>query len=197
MNLKDTLIRCPWCLVDEMYVKYHDEEWGVPVFDDRKHFEFIILESAQAGLSWHSILIRRENYRKAYANFDALKVASFGEKDIEKLLLDIGIIRNRAKIEASVANAKAFISIAEEFGSFSSYLWRFVDGEPVAKGWDSIEQIPAETELGKKVFKDLKSRGFKFFGPKIVYAHLQATGIVNDHIRSCYRFSEICAKHRF
>jgi len=185
------LERCPWCLKDEMYIKYHDEEWGVPVFEDRKQFEFIVLESAQAGLSWYTVLSRRERYREAYLGFDPEKVANFKEKDVEKLLNNPGIIRNRMKIEASVTNAKAFMEIGKEFGSFSKYIWSFVDGKPVINGYNSIYEIPAETELSLSVSKDLKKRGFRFFGPKIVYAHLQAVGIVNDHIRSCFRYKEL------
>ncbi|MBP8612713.1 MAG: DNA-3-methyladenine glycosylase I [Candidatus Atribacteria bacterium] len=185
------LERCPWCLKDEMYIKYHDEEWGVPVFEDRKQFEFIVLESAQAGLSWYTVLSRRERYREAYLGFDPEKVANFKEKDVEKLLNNPGIIRNRMKIEASVTNAKAFMEIGKEFGSFSKYIWSFVDGKPVINGYNSIYEIPAETELSLSISKDLKKRGFRFFGPKIVYAHLQAVGIVNDHIRSCFRYKEL------
>ena len=185
------LERCPWCLKDEMYIKYHDEEWGVPVFEDRKQFEFIVLESAQAGLSWYTVLSRRERYREAYLGFDPEKVANFKEKDVEKLLNNPGIIRNRMKIEASVTNSKAFMEIGKEFGSFSKYIWSFVDGKPVINGYNSIYEIPAETELSLSISKDLKKRGFRFFGPKIVYAHLQAVGIVNDHIRSCFRYKEL------
>lgn len=185
------LERCPWCLKDEMYIKYHDEEWGVPVFEDRKQFEFIVLESAQAGLSWYTVLSRRERYREAYLGFDPEKVANFKEKDVEKLLNNPGIIRNRMKIDASITNAKAFMEIGKKFGSFSKYIWSFVDGKPVINGYNSIYEIPAETELSLSVSKDLKKRGFRFFGPKIVYAHLQAVGIVNDHIRSCFRYKEL------
>ncbi len=183
--------RCPWSLKDEIYIKYHDEEWGVPVFDDRKQFEFIVLESAQAGLSWHTILLKRENYRKAYYDFNPEIVANFTENDIEKLLNNPGIIRNRMKIEASIANAKAFLEVSKEFGSFSKYLWGFVGVKPIVNGWSSISEIPGETELSLQISKDMKYRGFSFFGAKIVYAHLQAVGIVNDHIRSCFRFKEI------
>lgn len=185
------LERCPWSLKDEIYIRYHDEEWGVPVFDDRKQFEFIVLESAQAGLSWHTILLKRENYRKAYYGFDPEKVANFTEKDIERLLNNPGIIRNRMKIEASVANARTFLEVSKEFGSFSKYIWGFVSGKPVVNGWNSMSEIPGETELSLEISKDMKKRGFRFFGSKIVYAHLQAVGIINDHIKSCFRFKDI------
>lgn len=183
--------RCPWCLKDQIYIRYHDEEWGVPVFDDRKQFEFLVLESAQAGLSWHTILLKRENYRKAYHGFNPEEVANFTEKDIERLLNDPGIIRNKMKIEASVINARAFLEVSKEFGSFSKYIWGFVGGKPIVNGWTSMNQIPAETELSIKISKDMKKRGFHFFGPKIVYAHIQAVGIVNDHIKSCFRFEAL------
>jgi len=160
MKNNANLKRCPWCLKDEMYIKYHDEEWGVPLFDDRKQFEFVVLESAQAGLSWHTVLSKRENYREAYLGFDFEKIANFKEKDIEKLLNNPGIIRNRVKIEASIMNARAFIEIAKEFGSFSKYIWKFVGGKPVVNGYDSDDEIPAETELSFVISKDLKERRF-------------------------------------
>ena len=194
MKNNANLKRCTWCLKDEMYIKYHDEEWGVPLFDDRKQFEFVVLESAQAGLSWHTVLSKREKYREAYLGFDFEKIANFKEKDIEKLLNNPGIIRNRVKIEASIMNARAFIEIGKEFGSFSKYIWKFVGGKPVVNGYDSDDEIPAETELSFRISKDLKERGFKFFGPKIVYAHLQAVGVVNDHIKSCFRYKELTNK---
>ena len=194
MKNNANLKRCPWCLKDEMYIKYHDEEWGVPLFDDRKQFEFVVLESAQAGLRWHTVLSKREKYREAYLGFDFEKIANFKEKDIEKLLNNPGIIRNRVKIEASIMNARAFIEIGKEFGSFSKYIWKFVGGKPVVNGYDSDDEIPAETELSFRISKDLKERGFKFFGPKIVYAHLQAVGVVNDHIKSCFRYKELTNK---
>ena len=194
MKNNANLKRCPWCLKDEMYIKYHDEEWGVPLFDDRKQFEFVVLESAQAGLSWHTVLSKREKYREVYLGFDFEKIANFKEKDIEKLLNNPGIIRNRMKIEASIMNARAFIEIGKEFGSFSKYIWKFAGGKPVVNGYDSDDEIPAETELSFRISKDLKERGFKFFGPKIVYAHLQAVGVVNDHIKSCFRYKELTNK---
>jgi DNA-3-methyladenine glycosylase I len=187
----DSLIRCPWCLKDEMYMKYHDEEWGVPVFDDRKQFEFLLLEAAQAGLSWHTILSRRENYRKAYLDFDFEKIANFSEHDIERLLKGSGIIRNKMKIKASVNNARKFIEVQKEYGSFSKYIWSFTKGKSIVNGWVSILEIPAKTELSERISRNLKSRGFQFLGPTIVYSHLQAVGVVNDHLKSCFRLKEI------
>lgn len=180
--------RCSWVGNDEMYIKYHDEEWGVPVHDDRKHFEFLVLESAQAGLSWITILRKRENYRKAYCDFDVEMVAAFDEKKIEALLADKGIVRNRKKIEASINNAQRFIEIQNSFGSFDRYIWDFVDGKPVINEWKDISEIPATTELSDRVAKDLKKRGFKFLGSTTIYAHLQAIGIVNDHVMDCFRY---------
>ena len=184
------LIRCPWCLGSELYLNYHDTEWGVPVFDDRKHFEFLVLESAQAGLSWITILKKRENYRTAYDNFDPAKVARYGQAKIEKLLTNPLIVRNRLKIEASVNNAKRFIEIQTEFGSFSHYIWSFTRGKPVTGKWKTMDQIPARTELSDTVALDMKKRGFRFLGGTIMYSHLQATGIVNDHITGCFRYKE-------
>jgi len=179
--------RCPWCGNDELYVKYHDEEWGVPVHDDKKHFEFLVLESAQAGLNWLTILRKRENYRKNYDGFDYNKVALYDEYKINELMQDAGIIRNRKKIEASINNAKCFIEIKKEFGSFDKYIWAFVNNNPVVNNWHDISEVPATSELSDKVSKDLKSRGFKFLGTTTVYAHLQATGIINDHLISCFK----------
>jgi DNA-3-methyladenine glycosylase I len=183
--------RCAWAGEDPLYIAYHDSEWGVPVHDDLKHFEFLVLESAQAGLSWLTILRRRENYRKAYDNFDPRVVAKYKEDEIARLLEDPGIIRNRKKIEASINNAARFLEIQEEHGSFDSYIWRFTGGKPVVKRQKTVSQIPAKTRLSEKISSDLKSRGFKFIGPTIIYAHLQAVGLVNDHITSCFRYSEI------
>lgn len=183
--------RCPWCGNDELYVKYHDEEWGVPVRDDKKHFEFLVLESAQAGLSWITILRKRENYRKAYDDFDVDKVAHYDENKVEELLQNAGIIRNRKKIEASINNAKRFIEIQKEFGSFDKYIWNFVNNSPVVNYWNDISEVPAASEFSDKVSKDLKARGFKFLGSTIIYAHLQATGIINDHLVSCFRHDEV------
>lgn len=180
--------RCPWCGTDELYIKYHDEEWGVPVHDDRKHFEFLVLESAQAGLSWITILRKRENYRKAYDGFNPIKVAQYDEIKINELLQNAGIIRNRRKIEASINNAQCFLKIQKELGSFDKYIWSFVNNKPVKNHWTEISQVPATSELSDRVSKDLKSRGFKFLGSTIIYAHLQATGIINDHLTYCFRY---------
>ena len=183
--------RCEWGTVSELYMHYHDTEWGVPVFDDQKHFEFLVLESAQAGLSWITILKKRENYRKAYDNFDPKKVARYGEANKAKLMADAGIVRNRLKIEASVTNAQKFLEIQKEFGSFSNYIWSFTNGKPVTGKWKSIDELPARTELSDKISSDLKKRGFKFLGSVIMYSHLQATGIINDHLMYCFRYKEI------
>lgn len=180
------ITRCPWCGTDPLYVLYHDEEWGKPVHDDGKHFECLTLESAQAGLSWITILRKRENYRDAYANFDVVTVASFDEMDVERLMTNSGLVRNRRKIEASINNAKRFIEIQQEFGSFDAYIWSFVDNTVIHNEWASTDDIPATTELSHQVSKDLKRRGFKFLGPTTVYAHLQATGLINDHLTSCF-----------
>ena len=185
------LSRCPWCGTDPVYVKYHDEEWGVPVHDDRKLFEFIILEGAQAGLSWITILRRREGYRKVFAGFDPLKVARFGEKNVASLLQDSRIIRNRLKLESAITNARAFLEIQDEFGSFDAYQWRFVDGKPVVSRWDATKTPPATSPLSDALSKDLKSRGFKFVGSTIMYAHMQAVGMVNDHLVSCFRHRQL------
>ncbi|MGE4354373.1 MAG: DNA-3-methyladenine glycosylase I [Oscillospiraceae bacterium] len=179
--------RCDWCQSDDLYIKYHDEEWGVPVHEDRKHFEFLVLESAQAGLSWLTILKKRENYRKAYDNFDPEKVACYDDRKVEELLMNGGIIRNRRKIEASIINAKMFLVIQREFGSFDQYIWQFVDHRPIVNHYQAIFEIPAKSDLSDRVSKDLKARGFKFLGSVTVYAHLQATGIINDHIDSCFK----------
>ena len=183
--------RCEWCESSEIYMKYHDAEWGVPVYDDQKHFEFLVLESAQAGLSWITILKKRENYRKAYDNFDPKKVARYTDAKKAKLMADPGIVRNRLKIESSINNAKLFLDIQKEFGSFSDYIWSFTKGKPVTGKWKELSEIPARTELSDTISADLKKRGFKFLGSVIMYSHLQATGIVNDHITSCYRYKEI------
>jgi DNA-3-methyladenine glycosylase I len=180
--------RCPWCGNDELYVKYHDEEWGVPVHEDRSHFEFLVLESAQAGLSWITVLRKRMNYKIAYDDFDYIKVSQYGENKVNELLQNPGIIRNRMKILASINNAKLFIKIQEEFGSFDNYIWSFVNNKPVINHWNNISEVPATSELSDRVSKDLKGRGFKFLGTTIVYAHLQATGIINDHLVSCFRY---------
>ncbi|MDR0315913.1 MAG: DNA-3-methyladenine glycosylase I [Treponema sp.] len=183
--------RCDWCFGSELYQNYHDNEWGVPVFDDRKHFEFLVLESAQAGLSWITILNKRENYRRAYDGFDPHKVARYTERKKEQLLANPGIVRNRLKIEASINNAKHFLEIQKEFGSFSAYIWGFVKGKPVNGKWKTIAELPARTELSDKVATDMKQRGFRFLGSIIMYSHMQATGIINDHISGCFRYKEI------
>ena len=184
--------RCAWVPGnDELYIKYHDTEWGVPVHDERLLFEFLILEGFQAGLSWITILRKRQNFRKAFDNFDFQKVSRYDDKKIAALMNDAGIIRNRLKISAAVSNAAAFIRVAEEFGSFDSYIWRFVDGQPIINHWKTIDEVPASTPLSDKISKDLKSRGFKFVGTTICYAHMQATGMVNDHTTDCFRYDEI------
>ena len=186
--------RCEWCVKSKLYIDYHDTEWGVPVFDDQKQFEFLVLESAQAGLSWITVLKKRENYRKAYDNFDPQKVARYGEAKKENLLADAGIVRNRLKIEASITNARKFLEIQKEKGSFSNYIWSFTDGKPVVGKWKSLAEIPARTELSDRISMDLKKRGFKFLGSIIIYAHLQATGVVNDHIMDCFRYKELLGR---
>ncbi len=184
--------RCPWCEHnDEFYIKYHDEEWGVPVHDDRTHFEFLVLEISQAGLSWKTVLKRRNHYRKVYDNFDPAKVAKYDDEKIIQLLNDTGIIRNRRKIEASIHNAKRFLEIQEEFGSFDSYIWNFVNNKPLVNSWRHDSDIPPRTELSDAISNDLKKRGFKFIGPTIIYAHMQAVGIVNDHIVNCFRYRQL------
>ncbi len=185
------MIRCSWCKDIDIYVKYHDEEWGVPVYDDKKQFEFLVLESAQAGLSWLTILRKREGYREAYEDFDVNKVAAFDEDKVKELMNFQGIIRNERKIRASINNAKRFIEIQKEWGSFCNYIWSFVDNKPVLNGWNDESEVPATTELSEAISKDLKKRGFKFLGPVIVYSHLQATGIVNDHVKKCFRCKTI------
>lgn len=182
--------RCPWCEKDDLYRNYHDNEWGKPVHDDRTLFEFLVLETAQAGLSWHTILKRREGYRKAFAGFDAEKVARFSSKQIEKLIQDTSIIRNRAKIISTVTNAQAFLKIQNEFGSFAKYQWRFVDDKPVVNKWKTMKQVPATTKLSDALSKDLKQRGFRFVGSIVIYAHMQATGMVNDHLVDCFCYVE-------
>jgi DNA-3-methyladenine glycosylase I len=182
--------RCHWGTADELYVRYHDDEWGVPVYDDQKQFEFLVLESAQAGLSWHTVLKKRENYRAAYDGFDVNKVAKYDEKKIEELMQNAGIIRNRRKIKSSINNANMFIDIQKEYGSFCNYRWGFVGGKPLVNEWTDVSQISARTELSDRISSDLKQRGFKFLGSIIIYSHLQATGLVNDHVKNCFRWKE-------
>lgn len=186
--------RCPWSLgVDDAYQRYHDDEWGVPVRDDARHFEFLILESAQAGLSWSTVLRKRAGYRRAFANFDAERVARFNRRSVERLLGDASIIRNRQKIAAAINNAKRFLEIQQEFGSFDRYVWQFVGGSPIVNRFESQSAVPATSPESDALSKDLKQRGFGFVGSTIVYAHMQATGLVNDHIVGCYRHAE-CAR---
>ena len=183
--------RCEWAgVVNDEYIRYHDQEWGVPVHDDRKQFEFLILEGAQAGLSWWSILSRRDGYRRAFADFDPEKVARFTKKRIERLLGDERIIRNKLKINAAVTNAQAFLAIQEEFGTFDDYIWQYVDGTTIQNRWKSIKELPVTTKQSDSLSKDLKYRRFKFVGSTIVYAHMQAVGMVNDHLVSCFRHKE-------
>ncbi len=188
--------RCDWCenTFDE-YVAYHDEEWGVPVHDDKTHFEFLILEGAQAGLSWSTILKKRKGYRQAFENFEVERVARFDEQKIKKLLQNPEIVRNNLKIRSAVTNARAFIRVQEEFGSFSSYIWSFTGGKPITNYWEKNSQVPATTKESDALSKDLKKRGFKFTGSTIMYAHMQATGLVNDHLTTCFRHSEIKQLH--
>jgi DNA-3-methyladenine glycosylase I len=181
--------RCGWCLSSDLYKTYHDEEWGVPVYDDQKLFEFLILETFQAGLSWITILNKRENFRKAFDNFDYKKIAYYSENKIQQLLLDAGIIRNKLKVYAAVSNAQAFIKVKEEFGTFSKYIWKFTDGKPIDNKRQSLKEVPATTPLSDAISKDLKKRGFKFVGSTVVYAHMQATGMVNDHVEDCWKKS--------
>lgn len=183
--------RCFWASGEDFYIRYHDEEWGVPLHDDVKLFEFLILEGFQAGLSWFIILKKRENFRKAFDGFDPEKVARYTEKKVQALMKDAGIIRNQAKIRAAVSNAKAFLAVQEEFGSFDRYIWGFVGGKPIQNAWKTGREIPAKTELAEWISADLKKRGFKFVGPTVVYAHMQATGMVNDHLTTCFRWREV------
>jgi DNA-3-methyladenine glycosylase I len=183
-------IRCDWSLSDPIYVEYHDREWGVPVREDRKQFEFLVLESAQAGLSWLTILKRREGYRRLYEGFDPEQVMRYDDARIQIMLQDPGIIRNRKKIESSINNARRFLELREQYGSFCNYLWGFTDGKQVVNHFQSLREIPATTALSDRIARDMKQRGFQFLGSTIIYAHLQATGLVNDHLVHCYRYQE-------
>ena len=183
--------RCPWCGDDPLYVKYHDEEWGVPVKDDGKLFEFLILETFQAGLSWITVLRKRENFRRAFDEFDYQKIAKYDDAKIEHLLQDEGIIRNRLKVKATITNAQAFMEVQKEFGTFSNYIWGFVNHTPITNQLKRLKDDPATTPLSDAISKDLKKRGFKFVGSTVVYAHMQATGMVNDHLVDCFRYKEI------
>lgn len=189
--MEDEKIRCPWCLGFGEYVRYHDEEWGVPVYSDEVHFEFLVLESAQAGLSWSTILKKRNGYRKAFADFNYKIIADFEASHIKELMQDAGIIRNELKIKAAINNARMFMEIQSEYGSFNSYIWNFMGGKPIQNHWEQMNQIPATTELSDKLAKDLKRKGFKFLGSTTLYAHMQATGLVNDHLTSCFRYQEV------
>jgi DNA-3-methyladenine glycosylase I len=184
------ILRCPWA-TNPLSTKYHDEEWGVPVHNDRRWFEFLILEGVQAGLSWDTILQKRERYRRVLAGFDPAKVARFDAKRVRKLLSDPGIVRNRLKIKATVANARAFLQLQEQFGSFDSYIWKFVDGSPIRNRWKTHKSVPSQTPLSEALSKDLLRRGFRFVGPTICYAFMQATGLVNDHLVFCFRYNEL------
>ncbi|MFQ3306866.1 MAG: DNA-3-methyladenine glycosylase I [Candidatus Midichloriaceae bacterium] len=181
--------RCGWCFDNPLYAKYHDTEWGVPVYDDHKLFEFLILEGAQAGLSWITVLKKRENYRRLYDNFDPTIVANYNHDKKLELMNDSGIIRNKLKIDGSISNASAFLKVQKEFGSFDTYIWSFVDHVQIQNSFDTMEQIPAKTQLSETISKDLKKRGFKFIGPTIIYAFMQAIGMVNDHVIGCFRYS--------
>ncbi|MEQ9591727.1 MAG: DNA-3-methyladenine glycosylase I [Cyclobacteriaceae bacterium] len=187
------ILRCPWCLGFEEYIEYHDREWGVPVHDDRIHFEFLILEGAQAGLSWATILKKRKGYRRLFANFDPAKIAKFSDSKLERILLDPGIIRNRLKVFAAVNNAKRFLEVQDEFGTFDNYIWRFVKNKPIVNRWKTMSKVPATTRESDALSKDLISRGFKFVGSTVIYAHMQACGLVNDHLVSCFRHKAVAS----
>ncbi|MFD0964506.1 DNA-3-methyladenine glycosylase I [Pseudofulvibacter geojedonensis] len=184
-------IRCAWCESSDLYKDYHDKEWGAPVYDDQKLFEFLILETFQAGLSWITILNKRENFREAFDKFDYKKIANYQEDKFDELIQNAGIIRNKLKIKATISNANAFIEVQKEFGSFSKYIWDFVDGKPITNTFKTLAEVPATTPLSDQISKDLKKRGFKFVGSTVIYAHMQATGMVNDHIVSCFRHKEV------
>jgi DNA-3-methyladenine glycosylase I len=183
--------RCKWCGSDPLYIAYHDDEWGIPIHDDRLLFEFLILEGAQAGLSWLTILKKRENYRKAFHSFDYETIANYSQHDIDRLLADPGIVRNRIKIESAIKNAQGVIKIQKEFGSFDAYVWQYVEGIPKQNEWKSMADIPVKTEISEMMSKDLKKRGFNFVGPTICYAFMQAVGMINDHTTDCFRHNEI------
>ena len=185
------LKRCEWSFKDPIYYPYHDKEWGKPVHDDKIMFEFLILEAFQAGLSWLTMLRKRDNFRKAFHNFDYKKIAKYTQKDIDRLMNDPGIIRNKLKIQGAIANANAFMKVQDEFGSFCNYFWGFTGGKTIHNGYKDISQIPATTELSDEISKDLKKRGFKFMGSTIVYAHMQAVGLINDHTTDCFRYNEL------
>ena len=192
---KEMKKRCGWTTQDPLYMDYHDHEWGVPVYDDNTLFEYLILEGAQAGLSWYTILKKREAYRQAFDRFDPEKVALYTQEKVEELLANEGIVRNRLKIQAAIINAKAFLQVQKEFGSFHSYIWSFVQAKPILNHWHSLAEVPASTEISDAMSKDLKKRGFKFVGSTICYAFMQATGMVMDHTTDCFRYEELCEQH--
>lgn len=191
MNRSTEKRRCPWCLGSEQYRRYHDEEWGVPMHDDRRLFEYLTLEGAQAGLSWSTILAKRENYRRAFARFDPVRVARLGPRDAKRLMGDAGIVRNRLKIDSTISNARAFLAVRREFGTFDAYLWGFVNGRTLQSRRRSMNDVPARTDVSDAISKDLKRRGFRFVGSTIVYALMQAVGLVNDHLVTCYRHVQL------
>ena len=186
--------RCAWCGSDPLYRAYHDEEWGVPVHDERTLFEFLTLEGAQAGLSWLTILKKREGYRRAFDNFDVERIAAYADADVLRLMADAGIVRNRLKIESTLGNARATLRVRAEFGGLDAYFWRFVEGRPIVNAWRDLAEVPASTPLSDAISKDMKKRGFKFVGSTIVYAHMQATGMVNDHTVDCFRYADLSAR---
>lgn len=189
------LNRCGWSTNDELYTNYHDHEWGVPVYEDRQLFEFLILEGAQAGLSWYTVLKKRERYRELFDNFDPTLIAAYDVAKVEQLMGDAGIIRNRLKINAAIENAKAFLKVVDEFGSFRAYIWSFVGGAPRINHWTDLHAVPTQTEESDRMSKDLKKRGFKFVGTTICYAYMQATGMVMDHVKTCFRYHEMLQHH--
>jgi len=191
---KPDKIRCWWCGSDDLYVDYHDSEWGVPVHDDHRLYEFLVLEGAQAGLSWSTILKKRSTYRLAFEHFDPLRVANFNAAKVERLMQNPGIVRNRKKIESAIGNARAYLRVLEEFSSFSNYQWRFVDGRPLVNSWRRREQVPSSSKISDQFSKDLRARGFSFVGSTIIYAHMQAVGMVNDHLVSCFRHSQLASQ---
>jgi DNA-3-methyladenine glycosylase I len=190
-TVMEKIIRCEWCLKFEEYINYHDKEWGVPVHDDKRPFEFLILEGAQAGVSWSTILKKRDGYRKAFADFDPLKVSRFTEKKLQKILQDSAIVRNKLKVYSAVNNAKHFLEVQKEFGTFDAYIWAFVMGKPIVNKWKALKEVPATTQESDALSKDLIKRGFKFTGSTVIYAHMQACGLVNDHLVSCFRYKEV------
>jgi DNA-3-methyladenine glycosylase I len=185
------LKRCDWCLSNERYIDYHDNEWGIPVHDDRKLFEFLLLEGVQAGLSWLTVLRKRDAYKEAFNGYDPEIISRYGNEKIVELMNNAGIIRNKLKIDAAVKNARSFLKVQEEIGSFDKYIWNFIDGRPIQNSFHSLKEIPAETEISRVISKDMKKRGFTFVGPTIIYSHMQATGMVNDHLTDCYRYQEL------